>query len=290
LAQAQAQLGDFNALLVTRQRQFEAQEPGIHQARALTNFARVTLAARKVPEALERLRHAVELERQYDTGKGSLILLAQSDYGAALALSGRFEEADRLLEATLPLARESAKLDSLPSTWNAIGLSRQLQSQWAESERAFREALGGTNASDNNQKQRAEALLGIGIARLESGHAADAESWLRQADESVRKTFLGMIPLRADIDMNLGRALLAQGKNPAAMAPLASANDYWRDFDATNRCAGLAAYWLAQGHVAAGAGKEAQVELARAIDILGTSTLPGDVRRARQAQRVVAKL
>jgi tetratricopeptide (TPR) repeat protein len=290
LAQAQGRLGDFKALLVTRQRQVEGDEPGLQQARSLTNFARVTLAARKVPEALERLRQAVELERQYDTGKGSWVLLAQSDYGAALALSGRFDEAERLLEATLPLARESAKLDSVPSTWNAIGLSRQLQSQWAESERAFREALGSTKTSDTNQKQRAEALLGIGIARLEVGQAADAESWLRQADESVRRTFLGMMPLRADIEMNLGRALLAQGKNSAAMAPLMTANDYWRDFDATNRCAGLAAYWLAQGHLAAGAGEQARVELARAIDILGASTLPGDVRRARDARRAVSKI
>jgi serine/threonine protein kinase len=290
LAQAQGRLGDFKGLLVTRQLVAERDEPGLQQARSVTNFARVTLAARKVPEALERLRQAVELERQYDTGKGSWILLAQSDYGAALALSGRFEEADRLLEATIPLARESAKLDSLPSTWNAIGVSRQLRSQWAESERAFREALGGTKTSDTNQKQRAEALLGIGIARLESGDAADAEIWLRQADESVRKTFLGMMPLRADIEMNLGRALLAQGKNSAAMAPLAAANDYWRDYDATNRCAGLAAYWLSQGHLAAGAGKQAQAELARAIAILGTSKLPDDVRRARDARQLVSKL
>jgi tetratricopeptide (TPR) repeat protein len=290
LARAQARLGDFKGLLVTRQRQVDGQEPGMNKSRSLTNFARVTLAARKVPEALERLREAIELARRYDTGKGSWILLAQSDYGAALALSGRFDEADRLLEATLPLARESAKLDSVPSTWNAIGLSRQSQSQWAESERAFREALGYTKASDGNQKQRAEALLGIGIARLELGDAADAEGWFRQADESVRKTFLGMMPLRADIEMNLGRALLAQGKNSAAMAPLAAANDYWLDFDATNRCAGLAAYWAAQGHLAAGAGKQARVELGRAIDILGSSKLPGDVRQVRDARQVMAKL
>jgi len=290
LARAQGRLGDFKALLATRQRDFEGQEPGILQARSLTNFARVTLAARKVPESLDRLRRAIKLEQQYDTGKGSWVLLAQSDYGAALALSGRFDEAERLLQVTIPLARESAKQDSLASTWNAIGLTRQLQLQWIESERAFREALAGTSSSDNNQKQRAEALLGIGIARLELGQAADAEIWLRQADEAAGKTFLGMMPLRADIVMNLGRAMLVQGKIVAANELFATANTYWQGFDATNRCAGQAAYWSAQGHLAAGASQEARTELIRAMDIFRSSTLPGDVRQAKHARQLVTQL
>ena len=290
LGRAQGRLGDFKALVVTRQQDYEGAEPGIKQARSLTNYARATLAARKVPASLDLLRHAVELENQYDTGKGTWMVLAQSDYGAALALSGRFDEADRLLQATIPLAKETTKSDSLTSTWNAIGLTRQLQSQWAESERGFREALGNTKSSDINQKQRAEALLGLGIARLALGQAADAENWLRQADESARQTFLGMMPLRADIAMNLGRALLAQGKIVAANELFASANTYWLGYDASNRCAGQAAYWLAQGQLATGASHEARAELIRAIDILKASTLPGDARHVKHARQLVAKL
>ena len=291
LGRAQSRLGDFKGLLVTRQRAFEGeQEGGIGQARSLTNLARSTFAARKVPDSLNLLRRAIELEKQHDIGKGSWIVLAQSDYGAALALSGHFEEADRLLQATLPLARESGKDDSLESTWNAIGLTRQLQSQWAESEQAFREALANTTNSTTNQKFRAEALQGIGVARLELGQAADAENWLRQSDESIRKLFIGMTPLRADISMNLGRALLAQEKIAAANESFAAANAYWLSYDASNRGAGQAAYWLAQGHLAAGASREARAELTRAIDILKTSVLPGDARQAKDARQLVAKL
>ena len=290
LARAQQRLGDFKALLVTRRLAYEGQEPGLLQARTFTNYARSTLAARKVPDSLDRLSRAVELEKQYDTSKGSWLILAQSDHGAALALSGRFEEADRLLQATLPRARESAKDDSLESTWNAIGLTRQLQSQWAESERAFREALANTASSDSNQKFRSEALLGIGIARLELGQAADAENWLRQADESVRKTFLGMMPLRADIAMNFGRALLAQEKIAEANESFVAANAYWRGYDAANRCAGEAAYWLAKGHLANDASQEARAEFMRAVDILETSALPGDVRLVSDARRTMARL
>jgi tetratricopeptide (TPR) repeat protein len=126
LARAQSRLGDFKGLLMTRRLAYEGnQEGGISQARELTNLARSTFAARKVQDSVDLLRRAIELEKQYDVGKGSWIVLAQSDYGAALALSGNFEQADRELETALALARESAKDDSLESTWNAIGHTRQ---------------------------------------------------------------------------------------------------------------------------------------------------------------------
>jgi tetratricopeptide (TPR) repeat protein len=291
LARTQQRLGDFKGLLITRRQAYEGyQEPGLGQARELVNFARSTFAARKVQDSLDLLRRAIELEKQHDPGKGSWIVLAQSDYGAALALSGHFEQADRVLEAALALARESAKDDSLESTWNAIGLTRQLRSQWDESDRAFRDALASTTSSATNQKFRAEALQGIGVARLELGQAAEAENWLRQADESVRKTFVGMTPLRADIAMNLGRTLLAQAKIAAANESFHAANAYWLEYEPSNRCAGQAAYWLARGYLANGAGQEARTQFTRAIDILGTSALPDDVRLVTDARRTIARL
>jgi tetratricopeptide (TPR) repeat protein len=195
-----------------------------------------------------------------------------------------------LPQATLSLARESAKDDSLETTWNAIGLTRQLRSQWAPSESAFRTALASTASSASNQKFRAEALQGIGVARLELGQAADAENWLRQAEESVRKTFVGMTPLRADIAMNLGRTLLAQEKIAAANQSFHAANSYWLDYDASNRCAGQAAYWSARGHLANGASQEARAGFVRAIDILAVSALPEDVRLVTDARRTIARL
>ncbi|MEO8017555.1 MAG: serine/threonine-protein kinase [Pseudomonadota bacterium] len=291
LARAQSRLGDFKGLLNTRRQAYEGnQEPGLGQARELVNLARSTFAARMVQDSLDLLRHAIELEQQHDVGKGSWIVLAQSDYGAALALSGKFGQADELLHSTLQLARESAKDDSLESTWNAIGLARQLRSQWDESERAFREALANTASSASNQKFRAEALQGIGVARLALGRAGEAEDWLRQADESVRKTFVGMTPLRADIAMNLGRTLLAQDKIVAANESFAAVNAYWLDFDASNRCAGQAAYWAARGHFANGARQEARAQFTRAIDILKSSALPDDVRLVADARRTIARL
>jgi serine/threonine-protein kinase len=291
LARAQLRLGDFKGLLLTRRQAYEGNlEPGLSQARELVNLARSTFAARKLSDSLDLLRHAIDLEAKYDTGKGSWIVLAQSDYGAALALTGQFEQADRVLETALALAKESAKDDSFETTWNAIGLARQLRSQWAESEAAFREALANTASSSSNQKFRAEALQGIGVARLERGAAAEAEDWLRQSDESVRKTFVGMTPLRADIAMNLGRTLLAQEKIAAANDSFKVSNAYWLDYDASNRDAGQAAYWSARGHLANGARQEARAQFTRAIDILKASALPGDARLVADARRTISRL
>jgi tetratricopeptide (TPR) repeat protein len=245
--------------------------------------------ARK-PEALKLLSDAVETARRLDTTGRSWTAMAQSDYGTALALSGRFDEADRLLQETLPIARKSALEGTLASTWNAIGLTRQLQLQWAGSEPAFHEALKSTDDRDQNVKHRTDAFLGIAVARLELGQGADAEKWLHQADEQQLKLFVAMSPLRADIAMNLGRALLAQGKIEAANESFAAANAYWLGYDATNRCAGVAAYWKAQGHNAAGAKEEARADLTRAIGILKSSPLPGDVRLTNDARLMVAKL
>jgi serine/threonine-protein kinase len=289
LARAQARAGDFKGVLATRLLEYEATEPGLLRSRALTNFSRSAIEAAKVPEALDLSRRAIELEKQYDTGKGTWLLIAQSSYGYALALSGRFAEADRVLQAGLPLIREGNNNDR-SLVWNPVGLNRQLQSQWGESEQAFRIALGDDEASRPINMMRAEALLGIGIARLEMSQAVEAENLLRQADEWAGKHFIAMVPLRANISMNLGRTLLAQGKIAAANEAFAVANTYWLDYDAENRCAGEAAYWLGQGHLAAGTKPEARAALTRAIDILKSSPLPGHARLVKDARQAVARL
>ena len=57
-----------------------------------------------------------------------------------------------------------------------------------------------------------------------------------------------------------------------------------------DRSAGEAAYWLARGHMAAGDKTAAREALLRAVEILKASSLHADVRRAQDAQTMVAKL
>jgi tetratricopeptide (TPR) repeat protein len=289
LARAQARNGDMKAAIAAARRAYEITQGGLQSSRLLTNLGRNSLMARNVPDAVAQLRHAVELGEQFDKGKGTFLFLAKADYGVALALSGNFDEAGRLLTATVPVAKENATPANLASLMNAIGLKKQLQFQWAESESDFRQAIEYTSSSEANQKFRAEALLGIGIARLELGHAAEAEHWMRQADAAARITFVNLMPLRADIAMHLGRSLLAQKKLGPARESFVIADTYWQRFDATNRSAGEAAYWLAQGHLATAAGREARAALSRAIVALKDSSLPGDVRLLASARRAAAR-
>jgi eukaryotic-like serine/threonine-protein kinase len=288
LSRSQARLGDMNAAIATSQQSFDVTPPGETSARLLTNTGRYMLMARKLPEALEVLRKAVELESQHDHGIGSWLPAARTEYGTALALMGRFAEADQILQANLPAARESGVPGLLPGALNAIGISLQLQSRWRESEPYFREALTLTTGKELVQKPRPEALGGLGLIELESGQAAAAEPLFRQADEFARITFVNFIPLRAALSMHLGRALLAQGKVAEARESLGKAHAYWQGFDARRREAGEAAYWMAQGHLAAAEHKQARAEFARAVQVLRESPLPGDARLVAEARRQLA--
>jgi serine/threonine-protein kinase len=290
LARAHARNGDMKAAIATARQAYDITQGGLQSSRLLTNLGRNSLMARNVPDALEQLRRAVELGEQVDTGKGTFVFLAKGDYGVALALSGRFDEARRMLNAAVPLAKANATPANLASLMNAIGLTNQLQSNFTESEVAYRQALEQTSSTDPSQLLRAQALFGIGVARLELGHAAEAEDWIRQADAAARVTFVNLIPLRADIAMHLGRALLALKKMEAARQSFAIADTYWKGFDATNRSAGEAAYWFGRGQLAAGSNADARAAFVRAGAALQASALPGDVRLMASARQAVVQL
>jgi eukaryotic-like serine/threonine-protein kinase len=289
LTRAHARLGQMDEAIATARRSFELSEPGETSARLLTNLGRHLMLARRVPESLEVLRRAIALEKQHDKSKISWLPLAQSDYGIALALSGRMADAKAVLDESLIVAQASSATGALPSVWNAFGQLQQLQFEWTKSEISFRNALEHSTEIAPIPKFRADALLGLGVTKLALDQPADAEQWLRKADTAARGTYVNLTPLRADIAMHLGRALLAQEKVPAARESLTAANKYWQGYDANHRSAGEAEYWLAQVLLAAGAEQEARVELARAVKILSGSPLPGDARIVQAAQRELAQ-
>jgi eukaryotic-like serine/threonine-protein kinase len=285
LTRAHARLGQMDDAIATARRSLAISESGETSARVTTNLGRHLMLARRVPESLEVLRRAIALEKELDKGKGSWLPLAQSDYGIALALSGRMSEAKAVLDENLIVAQGSSATGALPTVWNAFGLLQQLQFEWADSEKSFQTALKHSAEIVPVPKFRSDALLGMGVTKLALGQPADAEQWLRKADTAARGTYVNLTPLRADIAVHLGRALLAQEKVPAARESLTAANNYWHGYDATHRSAGEAAYWLAQVLLAAGADREARVELARAVKILSGSPLPGDARIVDAARR-----
>ena len=286
---AHVRLGQLDEAIAVAKRSFELSEPGGNSAQLLTNLGRILMIARRVPEVLEVLQRAIVLEKEYDKGKGSWLPMAQSDYGIALALSGRMSDAKTVLDECLTVAQASSATGALPSAWNALGQLQQLQFEWAKSEVSFGKALEHAAEIVPIPKFRLDALLGMGITKLALGQPADAEQWLRKADTAARGTYVNPTPLRAEVAMHLGRALLAQQQVQAARESLAAADKYWRGYAATHRSAGEAAYWLAQVLRADGAHEEARVELARAIKILSGSPLPGDARLVDAARRELAQ-
>ena len=289
LTRAHVRLGQMDEAIAVARHSAEISEPGETSARVTTNLGRHLMIARRVPESLEVLRRAIALEKEYDKGKGSWLPMALSDYGIALALSGRMSEAKAVLDESLAVAKASSATGALPTAWNALGQLQQLQSEWAKSEISFRKALEHSAEIVPVPKFRSDALLGMGVTKLALGQPADAEQWLRKADTAARGTYVNLTPLRADIAMQLGRALLAQENVPAARELLAAASTYWQGYDATHRSAGEAAYWLVQVLRAAGADREARVELTRAVKILSGSPLPGDARIVDAARRELAQ-
>lgn len=287
LTRAHARVGQMDAAIATARRAYEVTEGGEASARLATNLGRHLMIARRVPEALEVLRDAVALGKEHDKGKGSWLPFALCDYAIALALNGRLSEAKVVLDENLQVAEASAMPGALASAMNAVGQVQQMEFKWADSEISFRRAFEHAADSVPAPKYRTEALLGIGVARLELGHPADAETWLRQADAGARSFFINLTPLRADISMNLGRALLAQENVTAAREALATADNYWQGYDASSRSAGEAAYWLAQAHLAPPVDAKAREELRRAVAILAPSQLPGDRKLAQLARRAI---
>jgi hypothetical protein len=82
----------------------------------------------------------------------------------------------------------------------------------------------------------------------------------------------------------LGRARLGLGLPAEALKPFAEADRFWREFDAGNRGAGEAAFWLARCYEGLGREAEAVAPRTRARAILGRSALPGDSKLLRLAR------
>jgi tetratricopeptide (TPR) repeat protein len=119
-------------------------------------------------------------------------------------------------------------------------------------------------------------LLEIGLNQLGLGEPQRALASLEEARRLEAGFTPAVTPLRADILVGLGRARLALGDATAALEVLQQADDFWLEFDARNRWAGEAAYWLGASQRALGHSGEANAAFARAAKILVTSPIAAD--------------
>ena len=118
-------------------------------------------------------------------------------------------------------------------------------------------------------------LVERGLARLELGEAQAADESFTRAEVLFEQTQGDRTtPDRADLRVGAARVRMLRGEHQVALPLLREADAFWRDFDAENRGAGEAAFWLGRCLLALGHQAEARDTLARAKRLLATSPIP----------------
>jgi tetratricopeptide (TPR) repeat protein len=279
---AQLRLGDFEGMIDSTTRAYEASGSDSAAARPLVNLGDAYFRARKFPQAEEILRKAVAAEKKYDTGKGSWLPVAQANYALTLLGLGRIAEAQAMLRDNSPLVGDSKEAITMPH-WSAMGQAEGMVGQWVESEEAYRRLLERTTESVASARWKTVAWNGIGIAELELGHMQEADAALRKAEQAVRKAYVNMTPPRADVQVSLTRVLLKENHATEALPLIEEADRFWQSYDANIRWAGEAAYWHGKTLIAAGNKKAAHDLLARAVGVLKKSPISSDTKLAEAA-------
>jgi serine/threonine-protein kinase len=282
LMRAQLRLGDFEGMIDSTKRSYEAAASERAAARPLTSLGDAYYRARKLSEAEAALRKAVEAEKKYDTGKGSWLPVAQAMYALTLMNLGRVAEAQLVLRDNSLLVGDSKEAITMPH-WNAVGQAEGMVGQWAKSEQAYRQLLERTTDSIASARWKTVAWNGIGVAQLELGNTQEADESLREADKAGRKAYVNMTPPRADVLVSLTRALLQENHATKALPLIEEADRFWQSYDANVRWAGEAAYWHGKTLVATGNKKDARSFLVRAAEILKKSPISSDAKLAEAA-------
>ncbi|HTE39770.1 MAG TPA: serine/threonine-protein kinase, partial [Steroidobacteraceae bacterium] len=242
LMRAQLRLGDFEGMIVSASRSYEAADNERVAARPLTTLGDVYVRARKLNEAESISRRAVEAEKKYDTGKGSWLPVAQATHATALLYLGRVVEAQTLLKDNAALVGDSKDGTTMPH-WAAVGQAHGMVGEWEKSEQGYRTLLERTIDSVASARWRTVAWNGIGLAQLELGKTQAAMTSLRDADKFARIAYVSMTPPQADVLVSLTRAHLIQKSAPDALPLIEEADRFWQTYDARSRWGGEAAYW-----------------------------------------------
>jgi tetratricopeptide (TPR) repeat protein len=241
------------------------------------------LAARRPEEALPFLAQAAEgLERARGTTH-ERTLHARALRALAFAQLGRAGEPTGVLEAAIkerPASRES----SPALIWHVLGTIQRLAGRPAEALRLQQAALESIRPGPKAERERMLALTEQGLDEIELGQTDQAAESLERALAMFERLQSRATPNRADALVGLGRVRLTQGKPADARQAIEAADAFWRDFDARNRWAGEAAFWLARCYAALGRDAEAATLSARARAILGRSPLPSDSKLLRLAR------
>jgi serine/threonine-protein kinase len=248
LATVQLESGEIRAALDGSRRSLDI--IGRHSAHESFRYASVLhlrgaalLAARKEVEALPDLMRAARTLRHALERPHARTAEFEADQALALARLGRHDEAQRVIEAILsPGPRPD---DPLAARLRyVLGVSRRLQGDYTEALRLQQQSLASIRDEMPSAVERMNALKEVGLNLQELDRPAEAATFLESALALSRRSQSRTNPDRADVLVGLGRARMSTGRMKEALVLLEEADGFWREFDAGNRWAGEASFWL----------------------------------------------
>jgi serine/threonine-protein kinase len=285
LARYRLETGDLKRAMEDAQRAHDIitrmAQPGSFTHAAAVHLQGVCLlAARRPEEALRYLAQAAEGLERARGADHERTLHARTLRALALAQLGRAGEPTSVLEAALR-DRKAPGESSPPPTWHVLGVIERLAGRPAEALRLQQAALESIRPGPKAERERMLALTEQGLDEIELGQTDRAAQSLERALDMFERLQTHTAPNRVDALVGLGRVRMTQGRPADARPLLESADAFWRDFDASNRWAGEAAFWLGRCYAGLGRNADAARPSARARAILSRSPLPNDAKLLR---------
>ncbi len=235
LTQILGVLGEFVEGISLGERAVRIAESGDQQLDRImagTNLGILYLTKGDLDRAIPLLEHSLAVARTW--GIVGWLEATKGVLGAAYAMSGRHDEAFRLLQEALELGKQVVgQVHS--SRPRQLGQVYLLAGHPAEASERARQAL---DLSRHRKLRSSEAsalqLLGQAASHRDRFQPGEAEEYYRQALALAGK--LGMRPLIAQCHLDLGQLYRRTGKRQQAQEHLMTATAMFREMDMT--------YWL----------------------------------------------
>ena len=189
--------------------------PRVHSS-ALSVLSNTYVGLGRNDDAVEAARAMVVVEREAFGEQHATVAAATFNLGSILGMAGRFDECRDALESALPLIKETMGPEDpyVGLTLTNLGVVYRELGRWDDAVAAGTQALAVIGKQGDPRPRRVAANeLTIGAAKLGAGDAAEAITWLEQANARYDQQ-LGMDPERiGEARFALARALRTAGRD-----------------------------------------------------------------------------
>jgi serine/threonine-protein kinase len=236
---------------------------------ALVTLGSAMLAARQAAGAYDLAERAERIFAKERGPADKYTLRARFNRAVAAAYQGRYADATRLFD--IVDGADSTMADTMDAL-HMRGVVQRLAGDPSAAAATQKKALGRIALDDPLAAYyRSLILPELGLAEVELGNAAAAETALEEFIATSDRQSRSMTPTYAESLVGLGRAEMLRNAPSRAIEYFTRSDTFWREFDADNRSAGEAALWLGRCQLALGREQEAVDALRRAEGLLATS-------------------